>query len=123
MGHFKLDECRVWMRLHFWALRESGLLEANPAFSDYYVRFIAHFVRVYENTAPTFARDSFRWSASPENINRYLRNGRKISDVIGVDFETALSQIPASEANDFEWPYNPTPSPTTTDDDEETGVS
>ena len=24
--HFKLDDCRVWMRLPFWAAREAGLL-------------------------------------------------------------------------------------------------
>ena len=47
--HFKLDDCRVWMRLHFWAAREAGLFEGEKAaFGDYYVRFIAHFVRVYE---------------------------------------------------------------------------
>ena len=31
--------------------------------SHYYVRFIAHFVSVYERTAPQFARESARWSA------------------------------------------------------------
>lgn len=108
--HFKLDESRVWMRLHFWALRESGLMEKSPSFVDYYVRFIAHFVRVYESNAPMFARDSFRWSASPKNIERYIHlDGRKMTDVIGLDFNTALSQLPPSEVHDIEWPYNRTP--------------
>lgn len=112
--HFKLDECRVWMRIHFWAMRESGMMEKSPAFVDYYVRFIAHFVRVYETTAPLFARESFRWSASPKSVDRYIhRDGRRMKDVIGVDFETALLQIPPSEANDIEWPYNLTPTTTT----------
>merc|ERR1719428_1963190 len=106
--HFQLDECRVWMRLHFWALRESGLLEANPAFSDYYVRFIAHFVRVYENTAPAFARDSLRWSASVQNIERYIRSGRRMKDVLGLGFGAALAQLPEAEADDDEWPYHST---------------
>eukprot|EP00534_Pseudo-nitzschia_fraudulenta_P012619 CAMPEP_0201215038 /NCGR_PEP_ID=MMETSP0851-20130426/188727_1 /ASSEMBLY_ACC=CAM_ASM_000631 /TAXON_ID=183588 /ORGANISM="Pseudo-nitzschia fraudulenta, Strain WWA7" /LENGTH=298 /DNA_ID=CAMNT_0047504443 /DNA_START=82 /DNA_END=978 /DNA_ORIENTATION=+ len=107
---FGVDECRVWMRLHFWALRDSGLVEKSPAFADYYVRFIGHFVRVYETKAPLFARDSFRWSASPENIDRYIhRDGRRMTDVIGLDFKTSLSQIPPSEADDVEWPYNLTP--------------
>merc|ERR1712118_64362 len=92
--------------LHFWALRESGLLEANPAFSDYYVRFIAHFVRVYENTAPSFARDSLRWSASAENIERYIRSGRRMTDVLGLGFGAALAQLPQAEADDDEWPYH-----------------
>lgn len=58
--HFKLDECRVWMRLHFWAMRESGMIEKSPTFANFYVRFLGHFVRVYEGAAPQFARDSYR---------------------------------------------------------------
>lgn len=104
--HFQLDECRVWMRLHFWALRESGLMEKKPDFANYYVRFIAHFVRVYESTAPQFARDSLRWSESAKNIQNYESNGRKMTDVLGLTFGEALSQIPPSEAEDLEWPYN-----------------
>lgn len=102
--HFKLDECRVWMRLHFWAMRESGIMEKSPTFADYYVRFIGHFVKVYESSAPMFARDSFRWSANPENIAKYQRDGR-MNDVIGVRLERAAGSLPASEAEDFSWPY------------------
>ena len=29
--HFKLDDCRVWMRLHFWALRDAGLDARSPS--------------------------------------------------------------------------------------------
>ena len=36
--HFKLDECRIWMRLHFWAMRETGVVEASPTFANYYVK-------------------------------------------------------------------------------------
>jgi hypothetical protein len=107
--HFQLDECRVWMRLHFYALRET-LMKSHPTFADYYVRFIAHFVRVYEGTAPSFARDSFRWSAEPENIKTYIRNGRVMKDVLGLALDEAQSQIPASELFDYEWPYNKTES-------------
>jgi hypothetical protein len=35
--HFTLDECRVWTRLHFWAMRESGVVEKSPSFADYYL--------------------------------------------------------------------------------------
>ena len=118
---FKLDECRVWMRLHFWAMRESGMMDLSPSFCDYYVRFIAHFMRVYENTAPAFARESFRWSGSARNIDEYIhRHDRKMKDVLGLDFQSAISQLPASELNDFEWPYNQTPKTfRTTSSDEE----
>jgi hypothetical protein len=104
--HFQLDECRVWMRLHFWALRESGIMEKSPSFADYYVRFIGHFVRVYESTAPQFARDSLRWSADPKNIERYIQNGRRMDDISKRSLKVAKLQIPYSEANDFVWPYN-----------------
>jgi truncated hemoglobin YjbI len=107
--NFKLDECRVWMRLHFWALRESGLMEKSPGFADYYVRFIAHFVRVYESTAPTFARDSLRWSEDPNNIEQYIQNNRRMVDVLGLSHQEALSQIPMEEATDDEYPYHHTP--------------
>mmetsp|Transcript_28041 Transcript_28041/g.43164 ORF Transcript_28041/g.43164 Transcript_28041/m.43164 type:complete len:281 (+) Transcript_28041:49-891(+) len=102
--HFKLDECRVWMRLHFWAMRQAGLVEESPSFCDFYVRFIGHFVRVYEQGAPTFARDSFRWSGDPANTTRYLET-RRMSDVLGLSLREALRQIPKEEVNDAEWPY------------------
>jgi hypothetical protein len=105
---FQLDECRVWMRLHFWALRESGIMEQSPSFADYYVRFIGHFVRVYESSAPAFARDSLRWSADPSNIQTYIQNGRRMNDVLGLHLEQAEDQIPPAEANDSVWPYNAT---------------
>lgn len=107
--HFKLDECRVWMRLHFWALRESGLMEKSPSFADYYVRFIGHFVSVYESSAPMFARDSLRWSANPANIQKYIADGNVMTDVLGLTLSEAEDQIPTEEANDFEWPYNEKP--------------
>jgi len=45
--HFKPDDARVWMRLHFWAAREAGFFEPQyAAFMDYYIRFIAHFISV-----------------------------------------------------------------------------
>lgn len=106
--HFKLDECRVWMRLHFWAMRESGIVDKSPSFADFYVRFIGHFVRVYESTAPTFARDSFRWSADPANTERYLANGRRMPEIMDLTLEQAEAQLPENEPNDFEWPYNRT---------------
>eukprot|EP00923_Selenidium_pygospionis_P041308 GHVN01071582.1.p1 GENE.GHVN01071582.1~~GHVN01071582.1.p1 ORF type:complete len:315 (-),score=41.96 GHVN01071582.1:190-1134(-) len=105
--HFTLEECRVWMRLHFLALRASGLLAREPSFADYYVRFIAHFVAVYERTAPMFARESLRWSEDKANVEKYLRNGRKMVDVLSLSFAEAVKQIPLSEfKSESGWPYN-----------------
>lgn len=103
---FQLDECRVWMRLHFWALRDSGILERSPSFADYYVRFIGHFVNVYESSAPKFARDSWRWSGNKANIEAYLTNGRRMNDVLGLTLAKAMAQLPRVEQKDNVWPYN-----------------
>lgn len=107
--HFKLDDSRVWMRLNFWALRESGIVQRSPAFADYYVKFIGHFVSVYEQTATQFARESFRWSADPANIARYIASGNRMQDVIGVRLEAALRDLPQEERGDArgrDWPYS-----------------
>ena len=102
--HFKLDECRVWMRLHFWAMRVI-VGDSSPSFTDYYIRFIGHFISVYEGTAPTFARDSARWSADQKNTQEYIDNGRTMNDVLGLSLGQALSQIPQDEADDTCWPH------------------
>ena len=93
------------MRLHFWALREAVGEAASPSFVDFYVRFIGHFVRVYEGAAPAFARDSYRWSADRRSIDGYIENGRKMRDVLGLSLSQALNQIPEEEASDHVWPY------------------
>lgn len=104
--HFKLEDTRVWLRLMFWAAREEGLLD-HAAFGDWYVRFLGHFVRIYERTAPVFARDSARWSADPANTKAYLDAGCRMTDVIGQRYTTALAGLPAAEREDIgQWPYH-----------------
>lgn len=77
---FKLYDTRLWMRLHFWAAREAGLL-AVPAFAEYYADFIGEFAGVYEFTAPPFAREDMEWSASRDRIDAYVAAGRRMSDL------------------------------------------
>lgn len=101
---FKLDDCRVWMCLMFWACRESGLANHAPFFS-YYKRWIAHFIPVYEQTAVDFVRESARWSADPKNIETYLSDGRVMKDVLNVDYYTAIKSLPADEKQDDNWAY------------------
>ena len=109
--HFNLAECRLWMRLHFSAAREAGVFAASPRFADYYVRFIGHFVSVYEGTAPAFARESARWSADPANIQAYLDAGRRMLDVAGSSPAEAFDQLPPHERTytgstaGNAWPY------------------
>lgn len=102
--HFRLDDARVWMRLHFWAAREVGMFDEHPEFMEYYTKFIGHFVRVYSSSSPVFTRESVRWSAMPGNIERYLASGNVMADVIGVPLEVALQGLPAQERNGA-WPY------------------
>lgn len=104
---FQLRDCRVWMRLNFWALRESGIWERSPAFTAYYVKFIAHFVSVYASTAPQFARESARWSASPANIERYRANGNIMeASLFAKPLKLALEELPAEELDEASpWPY------------------
>jgi hypothetical protein len=109
--HFKPDDARVWMRLHFWAARETGMFE-NEAFMEYYTRFIGHFISVYSSKAPPFTRESARWSEDPKNIQQYLDAGRTMKDVIGKDVDRELAKLPAEEriytgsrARNPAWPY------------------
>lgn len=73
---------RVWMRLMFWAGRDEGLAD-HKAFWTWYVQFISHFIRVYEYTAPPYAKESAEWSADPANIAAYEEAGYTMTDVIG----------------------------------------
>eukprot|EP00931_Biecheleriopsis_adriatica_P005065 TRINITY_DN106628_c0_g1_i1.p1 TRINITY_DN106628_c0_g1~~TRINITY_DN106628_c0_g1_i1.p1 ORF type:complete len:346 (+),score=42.31 TRINITY_DN106628_c0_g1_i1:102-1139(+) len=112
---FSLADTRVWMRIHFWAAREVGLLD-NAAWAGFYVRFIGHFVSVYNPHAPRFARDSMRWSADPNNIREYHSAGNRMPDLIDALDVTrnkesdayvrkALAALPQEElVYDGDWP-------------------
>lgn len=91
--HFKLDDCRVWMRLMFLAGRKEGLA-AHLQFWDWYVRFIGHFVRVYERSAPAFAAESAAWGADEEAVDAYVAAGRLMKDVVGVPLGDAMAALP-----------------------------
>ena len=77
---FKLDDCIRWMRLMFWSAREEGLLENQP-FRAWFVPFISHFIRVYEQSAPPFTEEALKWSENPKNIESYLENQRIMVDL------------------------------------------
>ena len=78
---FKLPDCRIWMRLMFWSARECGL-DQHEAFFDWYVKFIGHFIGIYEITAPPYATESAEWSGSERNIERYRESGYLMEDVL-----------------------------------------
>ena len=137
--HFVLHDARVWMRLMFLSAKETGLFALSPTFEDWYIRFIGHFMRVYEGLAPQFARDSARWCENTALVEQYNNSnmsgesepesgsgsvsgslGCKMmgSDVlgndmsIGVPLREALKQIPRHEWKEqTDWPYNKTQLP------------
>jgi hypothetical protein len=96
--HFNLQDCRLWMRLHFLAAREVGIFDEHPQFADLYVRLIGHFVSVYESTAPPFARESVRWSNDPANVARYNAT-KSMPDLFNVSLRDALKTLPPDERN------------------------
>lgn len=103
--HFKLNDARVWLRLMFWSARDVGLLN-NARFSDWYQRFLGHFVRIYESKAVQFIRDSARWSADPKNTQAYINAGNKMPQV-HVSYQTALKDLPKEELGQSSaWPYD-----------------
>eukprot|EP00605_Chrysophyceae_sp_TOSAG23-4_P001223 GSChrysophyteH1.ASY1.ANO1.1333.1 assembled CDS len=68
--HFDLKDTRIWMRLHFWAFRECGLLDHEP-FSRWFKQFIKHFIAVYEREAPPYVEQDAMWSKNPEHTQAY----------------------------------------------------
>lgn len=78
---FKLDDCRIWMRLMFWAVRMLKLHEHKPFFR-WYVQFIGHFITIYEVTAGPYAAIEAEWSAHEQNLRRYEADGRIMLDVV-----------------------------------------
>lgn len=109
--HFKLHDCRVWMRLMFWSAREAGVFN-NPTFEGWFIRFIADYIPVYESTAPVFTRESARWSLDPSNLEDYVNSGNLMDESVlgpsrnGVPLQDALRSLPRIEAQDSNWPYN-----------------
>jgi len=103
--HFKLPDCRVWMRLHFWALKKAGIHVQSPSFAEFYCRFIGHYVRVYEHTAPMFAREAYRWSDNVANLAEYERNGRMVDVPDNYGIGAHIHSITSEEADDPLWPY------------------
>ena len=57
----------------FWSAREQGLLE-NENFAYWFVGFIGHFVKIYESTAPMFAREvrPFARVRRPHGPSRFI---------------------------------------------------
>ncbi len=74
-SHFKLDDAVIWMRLNFWACRKEGIDKHHPEFFEWYIKFISHFVAVYERRATPYAHGASQWSLDAANIAKYERDG------------------------------------------------
>ena len=81
---FKLDDCRIWMRLMYWAGREEGL-DKHREFWQLFKKIIGYGIGIYEYTAPAYYIESAAWSNSERKIAEYvIENKRVMKDVIGV---------------------------------------
>ena len=112
---FKLNDTRIWMRLMFWSARETGVFAQSPSFENWFIRFIGHFISVYERSAPQFAQEAARWSENPKNIERYINSvnpetgWRSMEEnlLTEVAYSVARRDIPVSEfAERSQFPYN-----------------
>lgn len=79
---FKLADCRVWMRLMFWAARDEGL-DNHPQFWEWYVDFISDFICIYEWSAGRYGHADADWSAEEANTAAYVKAGCVMKDVLG----------------------------------------
>ena len=79
---FKLDDCRIWMRLMFWSMREVGL-DKHPDFVHWFVPVIERFIGIYERSAPPYTKKDFRWSEKRKNIDEYVSDNYLMKDVVG----------------------------------------
>jgi len=78
---FKVVDCRIWMRLMFWAAREEGLAD-HERFWNWYVTFIGRFIRVYAFGAGKYGKESAAWSADATNIEKYRNAGFVMEDIL-----------------------------------------
>ena len=79
---FKLDDCRIWMRLMFWSMREVGL-DQHPSFVSWFSFVIERFIGIYERTSPPYTKKDLKWSEKQKNIDEYVSNGFLMKDVVG----------------------------------------
>ena len=84
-------------------------------FQDWYCRFLAHFVRIYENSAPLFVHNELMWSADIQNTQKYLEDLKKgshgMDDIIGLlNPQRAIKKLSKEEQawarTNSKWPYS-----------------
>ncbi|ETW02434.1 hypothetical protein H310_05947 [Aphanomyces invadans] len=80
--HFNLVDARTWMRIHFWAARECRL-HRHEAFWRWYIRFLQHFIAVYERRAVPYANDDANWSKKQSNLDAYIQSNHTMLDLHG----------------------------------------
>jgi truncated hemoglobin YjbI len=91
---FKLEDCRIWMRLMFLSCREAQLGdEDDDAFFAFFQQWVGHFIPIYERTAKHFVAVEAQWSRNRANVQQYFDDGCTMTDVVGVPPEVALAAV------------------------------
>jgi hypothetical protein len=80
---FKLDVCRTWIRLHFWAVHDVGL-GSHKSFMKFYVTFLAYFIQIYEEKASAFTQEDSVWCTEPARTKNYNENEFTMTDIAGI---------------------------------------
>ncbi|OQS06805.1 hypothetical protein THRCLA_20283 [Thraustotheca clavata] len=77
---FSVRDCRTWMRLHFWAMRQCGL-DRNGRFWAWYVQLIHQHIALHNSYAPGYTIVDSVWSTIPGNLQMYKENGQDMVDL------------------------------------------
>jgi len=77
---FELDECRVWMRLMFLAGREEGL-DKHTQFWNWYLKFIKHYIDIYNMCAPNYAERDAAWSLKKVGLKNSTSDTPRLSSL------------------------------------------
>jgi len=88
-------------------------VETKRRFQDWYTKFIAHFSRVYERSAPPFVPLELDWSAKVSNLKQYIANSRQMSDIAGItNPDEAIELLDQEDIEKIDkiqrsgWPYD-----------------
>ena len=74
---FTLRDARIWMRLHFWAVRECQL-DKHELFYNWYVKFIGTIIQVFNEEAADFVLVDASWSSDLLNTQLYKQLGTEL---------------------------------------------
>lgn len=89
--------------------------DSKELFQAWYCRFLAHFIRIYENSAPPFVHNELLWSKDEANTKKYLleieKGSHGMDDLLGIlNSNVAFKKLSKKEqtwiSENPGWPYS-----------------